>query len=292
MGSRKGRYMKKISKQIFLIPPAAFIYSIGISLFLDPNGIAPGGVTGVAIALSRILPIDTGTFIFVLNIPLLIMAWRLFGMGFVLSSLYTLANVSLFTNILENFTPPTTDLLLSAAGGGALMALGLGLILRNGTTTGGTDIIVKLIRRRKKHLKTGFLFMIVDICVLVFSYFILRDFEKLMYAGITVLIISVVLDMVLYGQDEAKLIFIISENADLLTTCFLNRLEIGVTQLDGIGGYTRKNKKIIMCVMKKRLAPFVIDTVKELDPKAFMIVTKAGEIYGKGYKSYQEGKII
>lgn len=282
--------MKKVSKQLFLIPVASLIYSIGIALFLDPNAIAPGGVTGVAIVLSRILPLDTGTFILILNIPLLITAWRLFGFRFVLSSLYTIANVSFFTNILEMFSPFTTDLILAAVGGGALMALGLGIILRNGTTTGGTDIIVKLIQRRKKHLKTGILFMMVDICVLLFSYIVMRDFEKLMYAGITVLVISIVLDMVIYGQDEAKLIFIISENADLLTTCFLNRLEIGVTQLEGLGGYTRQNKKIIMCVIKKRLAPFVIDAVKELDPKAFMIVAKAGEIYGNGYKSYQEGK--
>ncbi len=282
--------MKRIGKQLLLIPVASFVYAIGVAAFLDPNGIAPGGVTGIAIVLNRLTMTDTGTLILLLNIPLLIVAWKIYGMGFVLSSLYSLGCISVFTNIIERFPTATNDLLLASVGGGALMAAGLGIILRIGATTGGTDIVVKLIRRKKKHLKTGVLFLLVDLCVLVFAFLIFQDIEKLMYAGITLGVISIVLDLVLYGTDEAKLIFIITEKPEILTQYFLEELDIGVTQLEGLGGYTGSKKRIIMCVMKKRLAPLVLDAVKEFEPTAFMIVSSASEIYGNGYKSYQGGK--
>ncbi len=281
--------MKKIYKQLLLVPLASFVYALGVSLFLDPNGIAPGGITGVSIVLNRLTGLDTGTLILALNIPLLILAWHMYGIGFVLSSLYSLCCISFFTNALSQLTAATQDSFLASAVGGLLIAVGLGLILRIGSTTGGTDIIVKLLKRKKKHLKTSTLFLIVDICVLVFSFIVFQNMEQLLYAVLTVGIMSVVLEFVLYGKDEAKLCFIITDSAEGLAAYLLENLDIGVTYLSGIGGYTGQRKKIIMCVMKKNIAPFVLDAVKELDPNAFMIVTSANEIYGNGYKSYQGG---
>ncbi|MBR4966210.1 MAG: YitT family protein [Lachnospiraceae bacterium] len=283
--------MKKIISQLVLIPFASLIYAIDVACFLDPNGIAPGGLTGVAILLNRLLVLDTGSLILLLNIPLLIIAWKVYGVSFVLTSLYSLSWISVFTNFLEEFSPATNDLLAASIGGGALIAIGLGLILRIGATTGGTDIVVKLLQRKNKHVKTGAMFLLVDLCVLILSFFVLRDVEKLIYAGITIGIVSYGLDLVLYGKDEAKLIFIISERPQLLAECFLYRLNIGVTLLEGRGGYTKEGKKIIMCVMKKRFASLVLEAVKELDPGAFMIVSDASEIYGNGYKSYNGGNM-
>ena len=282
--------MNKILRQLILIPIASFVYALGVSLFLDPNGIAPGGVTGIAIVINRLSSVDTGTLILLLNIPLLIIAWKVYGARFVITSLYSLSWISFFTNFLEILPPATNDLLLAAIGGGGLMALGLGLILRIGATTGGTDIVVKLLQRKKNHLKTSTSFLLVDVCVLLFSFVVIKDIEKLMYAGIAIVIISYGLDLVLYGKDEAKLVFIVSEKPYLLADCFLYKLETGVTFLEGRGGYTKEGKKIIMCVMKKRIASLVLETVKELDPTAFMIVSNASEIYGNGYKSYNGGK--
>jgi len=281
--------MKKIVRQISLIPVAALIYAAGVTSFLDPNGIAPGGITGIAIVINRILSVDTGTLILLLNIPLLIIAWRVYGIKFVLTSLYSLFWISFFANVMEYFPPATQDLLLATIGGGALMAIGLGGILRIGATSGGTDIIVKLLQRKRNHIKTGTMFLIVDSCVLLFSFLVFQDIEKLMYAGMAIAIISYGVDVVLYGKDEAKLILIISEQPELLTERFLHKLNIGVTLLQGQGGYTKEGKKIIMCVMKKRIASMVLESVKELDPTAFMIVSDANEIYGNGYKSYNGG---
>ncbi len=281
--------MKKIYKQLLMVPFDSFIYAIGVSLFLDPNGIAPGGITGVSIVLNRLTGMDTGTLILALNVPLLIIAWHMYGIGFVLSSLYSLCCISFFTNIMSQFPVATRDPFLASVAGGVLIAVGLGLILRIGSTTGGTDIIVKLVKRKKRHLKTSTLFFIVDICVLVFSFVVFRDMERLLYAIVTVVIMSVVLEVVLYGRDEAKLCFIISDYPEGIAFYFMEALNIGVTYLQGSGGYTGQRKRIIMCVMKKNIAPFVMEAVKELDPNAFMIVTSANEIYGNGYKSYQGG---
>lgn len=277
---------KRLYRQSVVVPVATFIYAVGVALFLDPNEIAPGGVTGVAIVLNRLCGIDTGTLILLINIPLLILAWRRYGLRMVVSSLYSLFFISLFTNILKNFPPLTDDLILAAVGGGVMMALGLGTILRTGATTGGTDIVVKLIRESRKHLKVNVLFLLVDLCVLAFSFVVLRDVEQVMYSAITLGVISIVMEPVLYGRDEGKQFIIISEHAQELSVYFMKELGIGVTFLEGMGGYTNQRKLIIMCVVKKRIAPFLQEAVKELDQQAFMIVSDAGEVYGKGYKKY------
>lgn len=277
---------KRLYRQSVVVPVATFVYAVGVALFLDPNEIAPGGVTGVAIVLNRLCGIDTGTLILLINIPLLIIAWRRYGLRMVVSSLYSLFFISLFTNILKNFPPLTDDLILAAVGGGVMMALGLGTILRTGATTGGTDIVVKLIRESRKHLKVNVLFLLVDLCVLAFSFVVLRDVEQVMYSAITLGVISIVMEPVLYGRDEGKQFIIISEHAQELSVYFMKELGIGVTFLEGMGGYTNQRKLIIMCVVKKRIAPFLQEAVKELDQQAFMIVSDAGEVYGKGYKKY------
>jgi len=182
--------------------------------------------------------------------------------------------------------PVTTDLLLAAVAGGICIAVGLGTVLKSGLTTGGTDIVVRLLRIKHPHLKTGSLFLIVDLIVISGSLLVFRDFEKAMYAVIAIMITSWVLDLVLYGKDEAKLIYIISDEPARIAKQLLEDLDVGVTYLEGTGAYTDKKKKIIMCVVRKRVAPKVEEVVKSIDSGAFMIVTSASEIFGQGYKSY------
>lgn len=282
---KDNKVIKTIVKVIKVIL-ATCLYSAGVALFLDPNNLAPGGVTGVSILLNRLIHIETGTLILVLNIPLLLIAWKKFGLRFVAGTLSALVLISLFTNIFEKFEPITTDMLLAAVAGGICIAVGLGMVLKSGLTTGGTDIVVRLLRLKHPHMKTGSLFLIVDLIVISGSLFVFRDFEKAMYAVIALMITSWVLDLVLYGKDEAKLIYIISDEPDRIAKQFMEELDMGVTYLEGTGAYTDKKKKIIMCVVKKRIAPKVEEVVKLVDPNAFMIITSASEIFGEGYKSY------
>lgn len=296
MRSGKEDYIEKksIKRQMIdyiCITIASFVYAVGIAMFIDPLNLAPGGLTGIAIIVSRLSGLETGTLIFVLNIPIILMGFWKFGWKFMLSTFYCVVMTSAFTNLLIPFGAATDDILLAAITGGALVAASIGFIFKCGATTGGTDIIVKLLRRRFPHLKTGALFMLTDATIVTVSAFVFCDLDAALYAAITVVITSLVMDVVLYGRDEAKMIYIISDHSATITMRLLKELDIGVTHMEGSGAYSGKEKKVIFCVMRKTLAPRVEQIVREEDADAFMIVSSATEIFGEGYKSYFSEKL-
>lgn len=269
----------------------AIVYSIALGLFLDPNNLASGGVTGIAIIVNRVTHIDTGTWILIINIPLVLLGTWKFGFKFIVSTLYALICITVFTNLLSGYDAITTDPLLAALTGGALFAVGIGLIFKAGATTAGTDIIVKLLRLKYKHLKTGFLFLMLDLLIVASSLFVFHDINTALYAFLSLLVTTALLDVVLYGSDEAKLIYIISDESYIIGDRILSELDIGVTYLEGKGGFSEVRKRVIMCVVRKPLAPSIEELVKEEDPTAFMIVSSASEIFGEGYKNIYAEKI-
>lgn len=270
---------------------AAAVYALGISLFLDPNSLAPGGVSGISIILNRITSIDTGTLILLLNIPILMFgAWK-FGIRFMVATIYSTVLASLFINVFGTFPPITKDPLLAALTGGCLVAVGIGVTFRSGSTTGGMDIVIRYLREKLPHLRTGSLMLALDAVVVSASAVAFRDVERALYAGISLGVTSFVLDLVLYGRDSAKLIYIISDHAREISERLLRELGVGVTYLEGAGAYSGKEKQVIFCVMRKPLSPKAEAVVKEEDPQAFLIVTNATEIYGEGYKSYYGEKL-
>ena len=277
--------MQKLKKYV-IITAAAFVYAVGVSLFTDPNNMAPGGVTGISIILSRLLPVSTGTFIMLINIPILIFAVWKFGIAFTVSTIYAIALISSFTNVLSPYGAATDDILLAALVGGTLTAVSIGVIFRAGAPTGGTDIIVKALRLRFPHLKTGKIFFIADALVVTLSGIVFRDLNAALYAAISAICTSVVMDVVLYGRDEAKLLYIISSRAEEIAGRLLSDLDIGVTYIKGQGAYSGDNKRVIMCVVKKPVTPRAEEIVKQEDPHSFMIITSATEVFGEGYKSY------
>lgn len=270
---------------------AALLYSIAVSLFLDPNALAPGGVTGIAIILNRLTSLETGTLVLVINIPIIAVGTWKFGLRFILSTMYCTVLTSVFINLLAPFGAATADPFLAALVGGALMAVGIGLVFKAGATTGGTDIIIKLLRLKFPYLKTGRLFLITDALIVTASALVFRNLDVALYAGLVVVINSVLLDVVLYGRDGAKLIFIISDRHEAITKRLLEDLDIGVTYISGSGAYSGREKKVIMCVMKKQISPQAETIVREEDPGAFMIITGATEIFGEGYKSIYSEKL-
>ena len=265
---------------------AAVIYAVGVSLFIDPANLAPGGLTGIAIIVGHLSGLETGTLIFVLNVPIMLLGLWKFGWRFMLSTLYCVALTSFFTNLLAPFGAATDDILLAAIAGGTLTAVSIGVVFKCGATTGGTDIVIKLLRQRFPHLKTGALFMLTDVCIVSISAFVFRNLNAALYAAISVATTSAVLDFVLYGKDSAKMIYIISDRSEEITARILKELDIGVTYMNGVGAYSGKEKKVIFCVMRKALEPRAEQIVKEEDPDAFMIISSATEIFGEGYKSY------
>ncbi len=279
-------------KRLILMSVGASLYAFAISTIADPNSMAPGGVAGLSIILSRVIPMQTGTIIWCINIPILLLGLWKFGGKFIVSTVYCTAVMSVMTNVLGTKIPAlTNDVLLAAIYGGTLMAVGIGMVFKAGATSGGTDIIVKLLRLKFPHMKTGILFLFIDIVIVVCSAIVFKNIETAMYAGLTVFVCSTVLDIVLYGKDSAKLIYIISDKSEEIAKRLLADLDLGVTYVQGTGAYSGKEKKVIMCVVKKQVAPKTEDVVKEEDPMAFMIVTSATEIYGEGYKNLFSDRI-
>lgn len=278
--------MLENAKKIFWITCGSLIFGIAISLLIDPNDFAPGGASGLAIVLNRLLPLETGTLYLLINVPIMLFgAWK-FGRKFIMATLYATFMSSFFTNCFQRFPALTNEPMLAALFGGALQALGMGLVLRSGATTGGTDVIVKYLRQQKPHLKTGTWFLLVDAAVIGIGGIVFRNINTVLYSVLSVAVFSVVLDMVLYGRDGAKMIYIVSDYYENIASRILEELDVGVTYLKGMGGYERKDKQVILCVVKKPSASKVEEIVRQEDAAAFMIISSASEIYGEGYKSY------
>ena len=281
--------IKKTITKILVITMASIIYAAGVTLFLDKKDIVPGGVTGMAMILNRFTKIEIGTIVFMFNIPLLIIGTWKFGWKFMITTLWSIAVSSTFMNIFTFMKSPTEDILLVSLIGGGLVAVGLGFIFKAGATTGGTDIIVNLIRLKYKHITTGRVFLIVDVIVILLFLVLCGNVDSALYSVITVVVYTEMLDMILYGKDEAKLLYIISksqEKENALVARFLDELGVGVTYLKGFGAYKNKEKRVILCAVKKQQLPKAKELVKDIDDNAFMIVTSATEILGEGYKHH------
>lgn len=277
-------------RSFLLATVGAVSFALAVVFFYDPYKIAPGGITGFAVIISHLFPVvSTGTLVFLMNVPLLILAWIRFGKRFVFLTVYA----TVFSSVLMNAIEPiatgyglmTDDLIIPTLCGAVLDALGIGLVFRSGGCTGGTDIVIKFLRQKYRHIRTGSMALIVNAVVVLASLIAFGDFEIAVYSAIAMTVASFLLDKVLYGGDSAKLIYIISDKHETITEELLSKVEIGVTLLDGEGAYTHRDKRVILCAAKKHNFPRIRDIVKNTDPDAFMIITSANEIFGEGYKS-------
>lgn len=279
-------------KKYLMISVATVIYALGVSLFLDPNAIVPGGFTGIGMIIHHFLPsIGLGTIVLVLNVPLIIVAIFVFGFKFLAPTIYAVALSSVLIDIFAQWGPVTENMMLASLAGGFLMAISLEIILREGATTGGTDVIVKLLSRKFPSFSTGNLFIITDGLIVLISAIVFRNLENALYAVICIITYSYVIDMILYSRDEAKILLIISDKYEAITQRLLVELDAGATFLEGTGAYSGEGKKVVMCVVKKRMATKALKIVKMEDEKSFAIITTANEVFGEGYKLHGEGQI-
>lgn len=290
----RGSSMEKWKPRIqnfLMITLGCVMTGAGISLFLDPNQLAPGGATGISIILSHVTRLPTGTLLMCINIPLLIIgAWKLGG-KFLLSTLYGTAVISLVTNLLQAYGPVTKDLFLATVSGAILNAVGMAMVLKAGATTGGTDIVARLLKLRYKHIKTSTLFLLMDSVIIAVSAVVFKRIDVALYAAVEAILFSKVFDYFVYGSDSARVVHIISDKPEDIAKRVLNELEIGVTYVKGEGAYTEKDKRILLCVARKQLYPKLKEIVEDEDDMAFMIVSWATDIYGEGFKSHGKQEI-
>lgn len=285
---------QNIMKTVFryvVIFIASILNAIAISLILDPNHLAPGGLTGICIIINYLTSIPTGTLILLINIPIMILGIWKFGFKFFISTIFAVLVSSVMVNQLSVYQPLTDEPMLAAIAGGSMLALSIGLIFRMEATTGGVDIIVRLIKMKYRHLKTGKIFLIIDSIVVIASAIAFRNINTALYAAIAVVTSSYVLDFVLYGGDDAKLIYVISENDEAIVKRLMEEVEVGVTFINGEGAYSRKVKEVILCVVRKQLFPKVQQIVKEEDENAFMIISSASEVFGEGFKNHNSQQL-
>ncbi len=285
------REVIKRVKCYVILTAAAVIYAVAISLFLDPNNIAPGGVTGISILVNRFTRIPTGTVNMLINIPIVLLGLWKFGWRFICSTMYALALITFFINTLAAYGAVTDDLLIAAVLGGALIGGALALVFKAGATTGGIDIIVKVVRTKRRHVKTNILFLVFDSIVILASWIVFQDMTVAFYAGIAVVTDSIVMDKILYGSDEAKLVYIISEKPEQVKQRLFDELDTTATIITARGAYTNAPKEMLMIVTRKQMYPRLEEIVKDEDTSAFMIVSSASEIFGEGYKDITRDKI-
>ena len=274
-----------------LVTVGCMIYSFGVVVLIQPLKIVNGGITGILNLINIVHPIPVGILYFVVNIPLLITSFFVFGTKFTIGTVYgTLLNstlMTLFSSLLNGYSL-TDDIFIGSLCGGALLGVGLGIIMRFGASTGGTDIIMKLLHRKKPHLSGGMINIIIDVVILAAHFAIMRDFAKTFYALMTVVIENIAYDFILYGTMGSKTVYIITDKPDEIVDRLLNDISVGATIMRGTGAFTHSEKEIILCVVKNNMFPMLKNMVRDVDDKAFMIVGKSLEIYGKGYKDYHK----
>jgi len=284
------RIKTELSKLI-LILIGSLLYSAGIGLFLEPNSLTSGGVMGISIILSHTVGYSTGSWYLVLNIPLIIIGFYKFGAGFISHTFIAILLNSFFTDFFRSFGISGLEMIPTVVVGSLLVGAGLGTVIRAGATTGGMDIVVKLLRNKYPSMKTSTLFILVDLLVVATSGVVFGSYNLAIYSFITILLNGRVMDFILYGTDEARLVYIVSTCPEELLSHILKDVAIGATILSGTGAYSNHHKDIIMCVVRKRKAPKLQALVKTIDSHAFMIITSANEIYGEGYKNIQVDSI-
>ena len=273
-----------------LITIGAAIGAIGFQFFMFPNAIVSGGLIGIAQIVNRLTGLPVGAFSIVLNVPLFIIAWKQFGLGFIISSFAGTVLYSVFidaaamTNIVA-----TTDPMLASIIGGVIKGLGLGTIYYVGATTGGVDIVARFLRRRFPYINFGTLILLMDAVIIAAYAWIFKIYESAMYSLICMFVMSRAVDLVLYGLDNSNICYIVSEHTDdIVSEITLGQLHRGVTLLHAEGAYSHEEKQVIMCVIKRPQIAAIRRMVRAIDPKAFMVVTDAKNVFGKGFDSIVE----
>ena len=264
----------------------ALIGGAAYPLFLTPNRIAPGGITGVATILNHLLSWPVGTVSLILNIPLFLIGYRSMGRIFAFRSLLATILFSVFIDVLP-LQPMTADPLLGALYGGVLLGIGLGLIMRGGATTGGSDMIARMVHRRFPFISTGAFLFAIDFAVVTAAGFLIGTTEAL-YALINIFLTAKVMDVVIIGFSSNKACFVISDRWQEISGRVLREMNRGVTQLIARGAWTGTERPTLLCVISRSEIMAFKRILREEDENAFVIIVEAHEAIGDGFSALSE----
>ena len=279
-GGRKGLLL-----DILMVLAGSVLVALAVAMFTVPNDIAPGGVSGLATALASFSPVSVGVWTLLLNVPLLLAAWRMLGLRPLVMTLIATVLLSFFIDLFGALLPGySNNVLLAAFCGGVLSGLGVGLLSLRGISTGGTDLAALLLRRAFPNVPSGTLLLLIDAAVVIFAVCVFREIEVALYSSITIWISSKVIDALAQGVDYAKVIYVITEHGAEVSRVLNTRTDRGTTLLPAQGGYTGGEKQMVITVTRRSVLAQTLHLIRETDPKAFTFVMDSTEVHGEGFK--------
>ena len=261
------------------------VFALGFDLFLEPNDLNVGGMSGLAMVARKLLGFGSiGVLTAMFNVPLFLLGAKKLGKKFLFGSLAGMLLSSLFIDLFAGIPKPGTEILLDSLYGGLFVGAGLGLVFLAGATTGGSDIAAKLLRRRFRSASLGKVMLVIDLAIITLTGIVFQDLSKTLYSALPLAVSSLVMDQLLYGLDHSTVALIISERYEQVSKAIEIRLDRGATVLDGSGSYTGKPRPVLMSAVRQRELPEVKAIVREIDPDAFVILLPAHQVLGEGFR--------
>lgn len=264
---------------------ASIIWAIAISMFIVPNKIAPSGLNGVAIILNYLFGLPIGIMGLAMNVPFLIICWKAIGRGFVLRTLRVLIIYSVFVDyIFMSPTPYRGDPMLAAIFGGFLYGIASAIVFMHGSCGGGLDLVVKLVRKKHPYISTGQLVTLLNSGVMILAAVVYGNIESMLYGIVMTFTCGRAMDAVLNGADAGKSVTIVTKQPDKISECIISYLHRSATIINGVGAYQHSDTHVMLCAVRRGEFFQLKRLIREADPEAFVVVSEANLILGRGFK--------
>ena len=274
--------IKEVLNYIMAIVGGALV-GIGEAWILIPLKLTTGGFNGIGMLSYYLWELPVGLVTIALNIPLFIVSLKILGLEYSIRTLAAMTVTSLMLELASSWSSLTNDMFLAAIFGSMIIGIGIAICLKGGSTTGGTDLVAKLIQSKNKHLQMGNIILIIDALIIMVASITFESIEIALYSGIAVFVMTKVIDFILDGGKYEKAMFIITNKSKEISEYIMNDVKRGVTKIDAIGAYSGEGKEILLCVVNKREVPIIKEEIKAIDNMSFTIITTVTEAIGNGF---------
>ena len=287
---------KKIGliRSLLLVTVGSVIFALGFDLFLEPAGFTCGGVSGIAMLIvyaTQSKWLTVGILSALINIPLFFFGYRQIGKYFFFGSMVGMAVTSVCFDLFALLPVPEVEPLIACIFGGVMIGVGLGIVFIGGASTGGVDIVARLLKLKFRNFPIGKILLAMDLCTAVVTGIVYGELNNTLYSAITLFLSSAVLDKVVYGLDYAKVALIISDRYEEIAKAIDEQLDRGLTMLQGKGYYMRSDKYVLLSAVKRKQLAQLKELVMTIDPCAFIILQDAHQVLGDGFKRYDRNEL-
>lgn len=277
--------VKKILKEIIGTIVGSFIMAVGIALFLLPNQLSSGGIAGIATITYYLLKIPMGTVIMAINIPLFLFSGYKIGKAFFIKSIIGTISLSFFIDILDKIEPLTNDRFLACVYGGIIIGIGTAILLKENSSTGGSDLISYIAKKYNPTIRTSNIILIIDFIIICLNMLFFKEIEIGLYSAIAIYLMGKIIDILFEGIYFTKMMIIISDKSEEIAKSIENEIKRGTTGIYGKGMFTNKEKLILMCVAPRKDIAKIKLMARKIDANSFIIITNSREVLGQGFKN-------